>query len=260
MIIAVVQAIGFSNSFNNPIVYAFMNENFKKNCVATVSVYLRRPVQPPEHSVHFSKHLKTEAFSANPQPNPALTSSQGDLEISTAFTEQNAGTASSQLPSRWELYPDPMTTKAASAVGWVQDNKCMMGDVLEHHEQHNGNTTDWPHHSVTVYSIMSFLTQMLWFFMWNAKGESLQNLPLHKTTLRDMEMKKKKYMGGKIIFQCFLWGTSESHFRLFILFFIYWIFWITFVFTSFKTLNIKAIKLNNKNINNTKRTFYLSFF
>uniref|UniRef100_A0A8C2K2Y0 Pyroglutamylated RF-amide peptide receptor n=1 Tax=Cyprinus carpio TaxID=7962 RepID=A0A8C2K2Y0_CYPCA len=100
MIIAVVQAIGFSNSFNNPIVYAFMNENFKKNCVATVSVYLRRPVQPPEHSVHFSKHLKTEAFSANPQPNPALTSSQGDLEISTAFTEQNAGTASSQLPSR----------------------------------------------------------------------------------------------------------------------------------------------------------------
>uniref|UniRef100_A0A672PXR0 Pyroglutamylated RFamide peptide receptor n=1 Tax=Sinocyclocheilus grahami TaxID=75366 RepID=A0A672PXR0_SINGR len=57
MIIAVVQAIGFSNSFNNPIVYAFMNENFKKNCVATLSAYLRRPVQRPDLSVHFSKHL-----------------------------------------------------------------------------------------------------------------------------------------------------------------------------------------------------------
>lgn len=108
MIIAVVQAIGFSNSFNNPIVYAFMNENFKKNCVATLSAYLRRPVQQsgavqrPDLSVHFSKHLKTEAFSrnnANPQQNPALTSSQGDLEISTAFAEQNVKTASSQLPS-----------------------------------------------------------------------------------------------------------------------------------------------------------------
>ncbi|XP_059387563.1 pyroglutamylated RF-amide peptide receptor-like [Carassius carassius] len=102
MIIAVVQAIGFSNSFNNPIVYAFMNENFKKNCVATLSVYLRRPVQRPEHSVHFSKPLKTEVFSRNqagPQQNPALMSSQGDLEIFTAFTEQNVKTTSSQLPS-----------------------------------------------------------------------------------------------------------------------------------------------------------------
>uniref|UniRef100_A0A672PQG9 Pyroglutamylated RFamide peptide receptor n=1 Tax=Sinocyclocheilus grahami TaxID=75366 RepID=A0A672PQG9_SINGR len=53
----IVYAIGFSNSFNNPIVYAFMNENFKKNCVATLSAYLRRPVQRPDLSVHFSKHL-----------------------------------------------------------------------------------------------------------------------------------------------------------------------------------------------------------
>ncbi|XP_039598123.1 pyroglutamylated RF-amide peptide receptor-like [Polypterus senegalus] len=43
MILAIVQAIGFFNSFNNPIVYAFMNENFKKNCVATFSHCLRRP-------------------------------------------------------------------------------------------------------------------------------------------------------------------------------------------------------------------------
>lgn len=115
MIIAVVQAIGFSNSFNNPIVYAFMNENFKKNCVATLSAYLRRPghqggaVQRPNLSVHFSKHLKTEAFSSNTTSgnnenlqthrNRVLSSSQGDLEISTAFTEQKVTTATSQLPS-----------------------------------------------------------------------------------------------------------------------------------------------------------------
>ncbi|XP_043087034.1 pyroglutamylated RF-amide peptide receptor isoform X1 [Puntigrus tetrazona] len=103
MIIAVVQAIGFSNSFNNPIVYAFMNENFKKNCLA----YLMRPVQQsgavqrPDLSVHFSKHLRTEAFGrshAGPRRNPALTSSQ-DLEISTAFAEHHVKTAASQLPS-----------------------------------------------------------------------------------------------------------------------------------------------------------------
>ncbi|ROI83773.1 Pyroglutamylated RFamide peptide receptor [Anabarilius grahami] len=115
MIIAVVQAIGFSNSFNNPIVYAFMNENFKKNCVATLSAYLRRPghqggaVQRPNLSVHFSKHLKTEAFSSNTTSgnnenlqthrNRVLSSSQGDLEISTAFAEQKVTTATSQLPS-----------------------------------------------------------------------------------------------------------------------------------------------------------------
>lgn len=42
MIIAVTQAIGFSNSFNNPIVYAFMNENFQKNCMSTISLCIRR--------------------------------------------------------------------------------------------------------------------------------------------------------------------------------------------------------------------------
>lgn len=42
MIIAVAQAIGFSNSFNNPIIYAFMNENFQKNCMSTLSVCIRR--------------------------------------------------------------------------------------------------------------------------------------------------------------------------------------------------------------------------
>ncbi|KAI7805922.1 pyroglutamylated RF-amide peptide receptor isoform X2 [Triplophysa rosa] len=42
IIIAVTQAIGFSNSFNNPIIYAFMNENFQKNCMSTISLCIRR--------------------------------------------------------------------------------------------------------------------------------------------------------------------------------------------------------------------------
>ncbi|CAL8282953.1 unnamed protein product [Merluccius merluccius] len=76
-IIAVVQAVGFFNSFNNPIVYAFMNESFKKSCMSTLSHCLRKPnAQARNHavaaaaaaggpavdlSVHF-RPLKREAF------------------------------------------------------------------------------------------------------------------------------------------------------------------------------------------------------
>ncbi|XP_074837917.1 pyroglutamylated RF-amide peptide receptor-like [Carettochelys insculpta] len=34
IIVAIVQAVGFFNSFNNPVVYTFMNENFKKSFLA----------------------------------------------------------------------------------------------------------------------------------------------------------------------------------------------------------------------------------
>eukprot|EP00066_Takifugu_rubripes_P000636 XP_003961287.2 PREDICTED: pyroglutamylated RFamide peptide receptor [Takifugu rubripes] len=67
-IIAVVQAIGFFNSFNNPIVYAFMNENFKKSCVSTLSHCIRKPNQQaaaavaPKVSVQFIKPQSREAF------------------------------------------------------------------------------------------------------------------------------------------------------------------------------------------------------
>ncbi|XP_036427700.1 pyroglutamylated RF-amide peptide receptor [Colossoma macropomum] len=90
MIIAVVQAIGFSNSFNNPIVYAFMNENFKKSCVSTLSACLRRPrrlgsaPERPNLSVQFTKPLKRQAFMGH------------DL----ANTEQNGGSSrTSELPA-----------------------------------------------------------------------------------------------------------------------------------------------------------------
>lgn len=68
MIIAIVQAIGFFNSFNNPIVYAFMNENFKKSCVSTLSNCIRKANQQravavaPKLNVQFIKPQSREAF------------------------------------------------------------------------------------------------------------------------------------------------------------------------------------------------------
>ncbi|XP_031171180.1 pyroglutamylated RF-amide peptide receptor [Sander lucioperca] len=68
MIIAIVQAIGFFNSFNNPIVYAFMNENFKKSCVSTLSHCISKPNQQggavvaSKLSVQFIKPKSREAF------------------------------------------------------------------------------------------------------------------------------------------------------------------------------------------------------
>ncbi|KAJ4940277.1 hypothetical protein JOQ06_026586 [Pogonophryne albipinna] len=67
MILAIVQAMGFFNSFNNPIVYAFMNENFKKSCVSTLSHCIRKPDQQiaavaPKLTVQFIKPQSREAF------------------------------------------------------------------------------------------------------------------------------------------------------------------------------------------------------
>ncbi|XP_004612785.1 pyroglutamylated RF-amide peptide receptor [Sorex araneus] len=47
MIFAIVQIIGFSNSICNPIVYAFMNENFKKNFLSAVCYCLMRETFSP---------------------------------------------------------------------------------------------------------------------------------------------------------------------------------------------------------------------
>lgn len=116
MIIAVVQAIGFFNSFNNPIVYAFMNENFKKSCVSTLSQCIRKPNQQlaaavaPRLSVHFIKPQSREAFveadeARSPKQSSAekgpASSSQGHSsaeaigeKISTIQTELPANTSS----------------------------------------------------------------------------------------------------------------------------------------------------------------------
>ncbi|XP_031677025.1 pyroglutamylated RF-amide peptide receptor-like [Oncorhynchus kisutch] len=113
MIIAIVQAIGFSNSFNNPIIYAFMNENFKKSCVATLSRCLRKPsnhrggaVETPNNpTVLFIRPLKREAFAeTGGGANGGL--AQGVLENGPSVSSQTSSalagekmTENSQLPS-----------------------------------------------------------------------------------------------------------------------------------------------------------------
>ncbi|XP_038842846.1 pyroglutamylated RF-amide peptide receptor-like [Salvelinus namaycush] len=113
MIIAIVQAIGFSNSFNNPIIYAFMNENFKKSCVATLSRCLRKPfdhrggaVETPNNpTVLFIRPLKREAFSeTGGGANGGL--AQGVLENGPSVSSQTSSalagekmTVNTELPS-----------------------------------------------------------------------------------------------------------------------------------------------------------------
>ncbi|XP_071250704.1 pyroglutamylated RF-amide peptide receptor [Salvelinus alpinus] len=113
MIIAIVQAIGFSNSFNNPIIYAFMNENFKKSCVATLSRFLRKPsdhrggaVETPNNpTVLFIRPLKREAFSeTGGGANGGL--AQGVLENGPSVSSQTSSavagekmTVNTELPS-----------------------------------------------------------------------------------------------------------------------------------------------------------------
>lgn len=47
MTFAVVQFLGFANTICNPIVYAFMNENFKKNFLAAVCCCMVRGTRSP---------------------------------------------------------------------------------------------------------------------------------------------------------------------------------------------------------------------
>lgn len=75
MIVAVVQAIGFSNSFNNPIVYAFMNESFKKSCVSAVSSFLHR-TRVHNVRVHFTKTRHSSGANANANGNANTNSSE----------------------------------------------------------------------------------------------------------------------------------------------------------------------------------------
>ncbi|KAJ8365731.1 hypothetical protein SKAU_G00145620 [Synaphobranchus kaupii] len=108
MIIAIVQAIGFFNSFNNPIVYAFMNENFKKNCVSTLCRCLNKPsqrsvpIERPKMTVHFTKPIKDEPFledshKLHSSRNAPLGASHRDT--STAFVEEKMSSGNSELPA-----------------------------------------------------------------------------------------------------------------------------------------------------------------
>uniref|UniRef100_A0A665X7I9 Pyroglutamylated RF-amide peptide receptor n=1 Tax=Echeneis naucrates TaxID=173247 RepID=A0A665X7I9_ECHNA len=95
MIIAVVQAIGFFNSFNNPIVYAFMNENFKESCVSTLSHCIRKPNQQgraavvPKLSVQFIKPQSREAFLESDEGNNLKQHSAAKGPLSSSLGESS---------------------------------------------------------------------------------------------------------------------------------------------------------------------------
>ncbi|XP_036406945.1 pyroglutamylated RF-amide peptide receptor [Megalops cyprinoides] len=112
MIIAIVQAIGFFNSFNNPIVYAFMNENFKKNCMSTLSRCIRKPnqhgvaMERPKLTVHFTKPINQEAFLGDKDKLGTKLHISGNallgtprVQTSTAFVEEKMSTVNSELPA-----------------------------------------------------------------------------------------------------------------------------------------------------------------
>lgn len=47
MVFAIVQILGFANTICNPIVYAFMNENFRKNFLSAVCCCVLRETLSP---------------------------------------------------------------------------------------------------------------------------------------------------------------------------------------------------------------------
>ncbi|XP_043912894.1 pyroglutamylated RF-amide peptide receptor-like [Protopterus annectens] len=106
MIIAVVQAVGFFNSFNNPVVYAFMNENFKKNCMSALSYCMvgqphrvaQTAMTSKSHSTkQLSRLQRQEALLHAKQHNQIEELRLSDREVSIAFDK---GHSSSFLTER----------------------------------------------------------------------------------------------------------------------------------------------------------------
>ncbi|MBN3312194.1 QRFPR protein, partial [Atractosteus spatula] len=115
MIIAIVQAVGFFNSFNNPIVYAFMNENFKKNCLSTLSRCVRRrnpsrqravSAERPKPNVLFTNATRRGRFQGG-TPTQGIqfnlseeaVSASSHAVQSTAFVEEKISTVHCELPT-----------------------------------------------------------------------------------------------------------------------------------------------------------------
>ncbi|KAA0718043.1 Pyroglutamylated RFamide peptide receptor AQ27 G-protein coupled receptor 103 [Triplophysa tibetana] len=107
MIIAVTQAIGFSNSFNNPIIYAFMNENFQKNCMSTISLCIRRSGHrvdvKDKSNVRFSKTPRQEEdIFVMPRRHivDQVASARSNTQASLSFLEERISAEDSTLHAR----------------------------------------------------------------------------------------------------------------------------------------------------------------
>lgn len=71
MIFAIVQIIGFSNSICNPIVYAFMNENFKKNFLSAVCYCIVKETHPQHEGMEIQDYNDAEESNAFPEREPS---------------------------------------------------------------------------------------------------------------------------------------------------------------------------------------------
>ncbi|XP_047423106.1 pyroglutamylated RF-amide peptide receptor [Sciurus carolinensis] len=87
MVFAIVQIIGFSNSICNPIIYAFMNENFKKNFLSAVCYCLvKEPFSPAQRPGNLGITMMQKKAKLSGRQNPvgetkAEAFSDGNIEV-----------------------------------------------------------------------------------------------------------------------------------------------------------------------------------
>ncbi|MBZ3878596.1 Pyroglutamylated RFamide peptide receptor [Sciurus carolinensis] len=87
MVFAIVQIIGFSNSICNPIIYAFMNENFKKNFLSAVCYCLvKEPFSPAQRPGNLGITMIQKKAKLSGRQNPvgetkAEAFSDGNIEV-----------------------------------------------------------------------------------------------------------------------------------------------------------------------------------
>lgn len=102
MVFAIVQIIGFSNSICNPIVYAFMNENFKKNFLSAVCYCLvKEPLSPAQRPGNSGITMMQKKAKPSGRQNPVEATRAGafsDSPIEVKLCELPQGPRSLRCP------------------------------------------------------------------------------------------------------------------------------------------------------------------
>lgn len=114
MIFAIVQAVGFFNSFNNPIVYTFMNENFKKSFMAILFCNSQGPDSAAQQdSQRFQRPKRRTSKSAHGKAggkvNCQLSSDNLELRL---YDQAPSGNVESVRSSGVDTYPTESTHEA----------------------------------------------------------------------------------------------------------------------------------------------------